>query len=66
MFLMYVEVGEHEFDNFVRCRDKREEGAVDSWRVGVGVVGAAERATLLAVRRREADARTTCTKSEML
>lgn len=55
MFLENVEVCEDELDDLVGSRDEGVEEAVDAGRVGARVVGAAERAALLAIRRRVAD-----------
>lgn len=59
MLLVDVEVSEDEFNNLVRCGKECVEQAVEAWWVGAWIVGAAERATLFAIRRREPDARAT-------
>lgn len=61
MLLVNVEIGEDELYYLVGCCDEGIQEAVDVRRIRTRVVGTTERAALLAVRRREADARTTCT-----
>lgn len=55
-----VKVSKDKLDNFMLGRFEGVEKAVNPGWVGARVVGAAERATLLAIRRRETDACAAC------
>lgn len=62
--LVDVEVSEDELDDLVWAGKESEEQAVETRRVRPRVVGTAERATLLAERRCEPDARATWKEAE--